>query len=137
MQQYVLDRIDDDRLRTYVVWGPMLGDEVRGDAVEATVFQPDPRATHLWTAGHEVAERFRRPAGLEEERAWDTFLLYPPGVRWQGEVPPEPATVMHVGKSLPKEDRLHGERLYERVRQLLDRPDRSGGDGRDGDGPDH
>lgn len=120
MQRYVLDRIDDDRLRTYVVWGPMQGEETRQHAEEVTESQPDPRATHFWTGAQVVAERLQGPAGLEDELAWDTFLLYPPGPRWEGNVPPEPAHVMHVGKSLPAADRLNGEKLYERVRELIE-----------------
>lgn len=120
MQRYVLDRIDDDRLRTYVVWGPMQGKETRQHAEEVTKFQPDPRATHFWTGAQVVAERLQGPAGLEDELAWDTFLLYPPGPRWEGKMPPEPAHVMHVGKSLPAADRLNGEKLYERVRELIE-----------------
>jgi len=120
VQRYVLDRIDDDRLRTYVVWGPMQGGETRQKAEEATESQSDPRATHFWTGAQVVAERLQGPAGLEDELAWDTFLLYPPGARWEGKVPPEPAHVMHVGKSLPAADRLNGEKLYQRAGELIE-----------------
>ena len=118
MQRYVLDKIDDPNLKVYLVWGPMLGGEKEEDAREATALLPDPRAIHYWTGAHSLAEALSAPAGLKDELAWDTFLVFPPGSRW-GDVPPRPAHVMHVGKrSLPPEQRLNGERLLEQVNRL-------------------
>lgn len=122
VQSYVLDKIADDLLKVYVVWGPMLGDETEADAKAATPHVPDRRAQQFWTGAHGVAELFRAPLGLGSERAWDTFLVYPAGVRW-GETAPVPAYYMHVDKPLPKERRLNGERLAEQVRKALDRTD--------------
>lgn len=118
MQRYVLDRTDDPKLRIHVIWGPMLGGETEADAREAAVLMPDPRATHWWTGAHTVAEALRASAGLKEELAWDTFLVFAPGARWE-DAPPSPAYVMHVGKRLPPERRLNGEKLAEEVNRLL------------------
>jgi len=119
VQRHVFQRIDDERLTAYVVWGPMLDEETRPDAVEATRYLEDPRSRHFWTDADRVAERFREVTGLPEgELAWDTFLLYPPGVTWNGE-PPEPAVVMHVDKPLPDEQKLDAHALRERVREAL------------------
>ena len=118
MQRLVLDRIDDDRLAVYVVWGPMLGDEKESDAPSATSFLTDARATHYWTGAHGLAEALSKQIGLEQELAWDTFLLYPKGALWH-EAPPAPSYVMHVGKRLPQEQRLNGDKLLARVRELL------------------
>lgn len=117
MQRYVLDRIEDPNLRVYVVWGPMLGGETEEDAREATALLSDPRAEHFWTGAHTLAEALRAPAGLQDELAWDTFLLFAPGARW-GDAPPSPAYVMHVGKRLPPERRLNGEKLAAEVNRL-------------------
>ena len=118
MQRYVLDKIDDPNLKVYLVWGPMLGGEKEEDAREATALLPDPRAIHYWTGVHALAETLSAPAGLKDERAWDTFLVFPPGSRWV-DGPPRPAHVMHVGKrSLPPEQRLNGEKLFEQVNRL-------------------
>ena len=117
VQRYILDRIDDPKLRIHVVWGPMLGGETEADARGATSLVPDPRASHYWTGAHTLAEALRAPAGLQEELAWDTFLLFPRGVKW-GQEPPVPAYVMHVGKKLPPERRLNGEKLAEQVNRL-------------------
>jgi hypothetical protein len=117
VQRYVLDRIEDPKLRVYVVWGPMLGGETEEDAREATALLSDPRAAHYWTGEHALADALRVPAGLQEERAWDTFLLFAPGTRW-GDAPPSPSSVMHVGKRLPPEQRLNGEKLAAEVNRL-------------------
>jgi len=95
----------------------MLGGETEADAREATSLMPDPRASHFWTGAHTLAEALRAPAGLQEELAWDTFLLFPPGARW-GDAPPSPSYVMHVGKRLPPDRRLNGEKLAEQVNRL-------------------
>ena len=116
----MFERVEDEDLRAYVVWGPMLDEETRPDAVEATAYLDDPRVVHFWTDADAIAERFRPVTGLAEgELAWDTFLVYPPGVRWDGE-PPPPAVVMHVNKPLPDEQKLDANDLRERVRAILD-----------------
>lgn len=125
MQKHVFERMDEERLTVYVVWGPMLGPETRPDAVKATAYLEDPRSLHFWTDEDRIAERFRAVTGLPEgELAWDTFLLYPPGVRWDGPdgpggTPPVPAVVMHVNKPLPDEQKLDAHALRDRVREVL------------------
>ena len=120
MRKYLMDEIDDPRLAAYFVWGPMLDHETRPDAVAATSFLPDPRALHFWTDQDRLAERFRAAAGLADgDLAWDTFLLYPPGTVWEEEEPPRPAAVWHVGKQLPDDQRLNGEKVRARAEELL------------------
>ena len=121
MQRYVLDKLADPTLRVYVVWGPMLEKETKEDVPAATAFLPDRRATHYWTPVHTLAEAFEKPLGLKGTRAWDTYLLYPRGQQWGGE-PPVPAYVMHVGKPLPADHRLNGEKLEAETRKLVAAP---------------
>lgn len=118
VQKYVLDTIPDDRLRVYVVWGPMLGDEKEEDAKEATEHLPDARVTHFWTPTNVLAEAMDGPLGIEGALAWDTYQLFGPDARW-GEAPPLPAFLMHVHKPLPPENRLNGEKLAQKVREML------------------
>jgi hypothetical protein len=118
VQTYLMDTIPDDRLRVYVVWGPMLGEEKAEDAKQATAYLPDPRVTHFWTPGHGLAEAMEGPLGIAGSRAWDTYQVFTPDAQW-GEVPPTPAYFMHVGKPLPEERRLNGETLARKVRELL------------------
>lgn len=127
VQRYVFDALQDPRLHAYVVWGPMLDNEERSDAVEATGFFDDERSTHFWTDDDVLAASFSEPVGLPDgELAWDTFLLFAPGQTW-GEAPPEPAFAMHVGRSLPEELRLHGPTLHDEVIERLATAEAGGG----------
>jgi hypothetical protein len=121
VRRHVLQQIPGDRLAVYVVWGPMLGDEIEADAKPATRNLPDPRVTNFWTPTHALATALEQPLGLHDTRAWDTFLLFAPGTRW-GEAPPPPDFYMHVNKPLPPERRLNGDKLAEEVRKLLAAP---------------
>ena len=118
VQRYVLDEIDDEGLRTYVVWGPMLGEETEEDAPTGAVFLNDHRSRHYWTGVHTLAEMLQEPIGLEDEPAWDVFLVFAPGAVW-GDRPPVPDYYMHHGKPLPEERRLNGVELREQVRRML------------------
>lgn len=117
-----MERIDGAALAPLVVWGPMLERETEAEARAATALLPDPRVQHFWTPEHGLAERFAPAVGLAEgERAWDVYLLYRPGVRWLGEAPPVPDLVLHVGLSLPPEQRLNGDALRRAAERLLGR----------------
>ena len=118
VQRHVVKQIPDERFRVYVVWGPMLEKEKEEDARQATVHLPDPRVTHFWTDAHVLAEAFEAPLGLQKVRAWDTYMLFPPGATW-GETAPTPAYYMHVGKPLPANLRLNGDKLAAAARKLL------------------
>lgn len=96
----------------------MLDKETEGDARVATGHVDDARSVHFWTSDHGLAEAFQGPLGLEHEAAWDTFLLFEPGVRWQ-DAPPTPTYFMHVGRQLPEEQRLNGDKLREAAQRML------------------
>lgn len=124
-QRYVLDKIPDERLRVYVVWGPYKEREKEEDARMAATFLPDPRATHFWTESPAAGNLFNeplKPLGLGSHSAWDSFLVYAPDARW-GESPPQPAHLMHrnvEGKP------LNGVRLLEQIRDLVPSQDKEG-----------
>jgi hypothetical protein len=124
-QRYVLDKIADDRLRVYVVWGSYKERETEADARFAAPFIPDPRATHFWTETPAPGNLFNeplKPLGLGPQSAWDSFLVYAPDARW-AESPPAPAHFMHrnvEGKA------MNGNRLFEQVRDLLPFEDKEG-----------
>lgn len=75
--------------------------------------------THYWIDNRDVGKLFQTPINLKTEPAWDVYLLYPAGVTWT-DSPPEPYFFMHqLGNRLPPENRLSGEGLARRVRELL------------------
>ncbi len=117
-QRYALDKIADDRLRVYVVWGPYKEEETVEDARQAAPFVPDPRATHFWTASLAPGDLFKeslQPLGLGPGSPWDSFLTFEAAAVWEEE-PPVPVSLMHrnvAGKP------MHGERLHALLGELL------------------
>jgi hypothetical protein len=120
VQQSVLDTIDDPSLRVYVVWEPILGSDTAESAQKAPSLIPDRRATHFWTGSRDVAAMFQAPIGLQPHPAWDVYLVYAPGTRWDAAVPAPEYFQHQLGGRLPKEQLLNGAVLAERVRALLE-----------------
>lgn len=104
LEHYILDQVPDQRLRFYVVWGPMLGDETEEAAAKATGHLSDDRVVHFWTSSPSIAKKLAVPLGLQEP-AWDVFLLFPPGSRWTDPAP-APVDFMHQRKDLLPADRM-------------------------------
>jgi pimeloyl-ACP methyl ester carboxylesterase len=125
-----MQKIDDDNLKLYVVWGPMLGRETEEDAKTATGLVPDDRAMHFWTESNRVADLYQETLGFtdEVESGWDTFNLYAPGTRWPSGPPPEPHHFWHVNKPLPEEKVLNAIEMAAEARKLLDGGETEGAD---------
>lgn len=120
VQEDVLESIDSDRLVVYAVWEPILRTDDERSSRKASALFPDSRARHYWTDTQDVGKMFQGPIDLRSEPAWDVYLVYPPGVLWDGEDPPKPVTFMHqlVGR-LPEDLHLDGDRLGSTIRRLL------------------
>ena len=119
VQRYVLDKIPDQDLRVYVIWLARHKNDTREAAQQATALLPDPRVTHFWIDNPSVSDLFKQPLGLTETTAWDVFLSFSPGLRWE-ERPPAPTSYMHMlYEVLPKERQLDGLRLQEDLKDLL------------------
>ena len=120
VRQHVLEAIDDNDLKVYVVWEPILRTDSEAAARVSSGFLRDDRVVHYWASSRAVGERFQGAIGLEGEPAWDVYLIYDRGVRWDDR-PPEPAAFMHqLGGRLPEEFRLNGPELTERVLRSLE-----------------
>lgn len=103
------------------MWVPKQGGE-EVHVEEATRVVTDARARHYWDEGGALMAAYARVLGLNQD-AWDIYLLYPPGVRWEGEAPPAPAFWMHQlrerdGVALPG-PRLDDQVLAQRTLQTL------------------
>ncbi len=108
-----------------VVWEPILRLDSEQTARRATRLFPDPRAHQFWAPDLRVGEMFQQPLGLTAEPAWDVYLLYPSGARWEeGATAPEPRDFMHqLAGRLPEPRRLDGDALAEKIQTLLGRPE--------------
>lgn len=118
VQTEVLDEIDDENLRVYVVWTPVLQEDGRSRAVNAVQQVSDGRALHLWDSdkslGLSLGTTVTLPRG--RELAWDTYFVFDSQSEW-GDTPPEPADWMH---QLGNDDRtLDGSKLRSVVERLL------------------
>jgi hypothetical protein len=124
VQRGVFEKVTAASLRVYVIWVPMFRGHER-DVPNASREVPDQRALHYWDGHSSSMRAVRASLGLSED-AWDVFLLYPPGVTWDGTSPPEPEFWMHQLGSRTK-PRVDGPYLdpavfLERTRTLLERP---------------
>ncbi len=87
-------RFHSDQLRGVRVWLPMYpGDGLGVAEAEAAAFK-DPRLVDAWDPQRRLGELFAHTLGLTKT-AWDVYLLYAPGIRWEGDDPPEPTFWMH------------------------------------------
>lgn len=119
MHETVFEGIETKDLKSYAVWEPILRtDNLRG-ARKATTILPDPRVRHYWIEGQEVGEMFKPALGLKDEVAWDVYLVYPAGVEWSAQRPPNPSFYMHQLHELPASRRLDAITLAARLREIL------------------
>jgi hypothetical protein len=96
----VLQKTTDPTLQPYAVWVPMRGG-TEEDVAEAKQTLPDPRVHHFWDASGFTLRAFSPVLGLPPGReAWDVYLIYKPGTRWDAEAPPVPDYWMHQLKGV-------------------------------------
>ncbi len=85
---------NDERLRGFVVWLPMLPTDNQSAAGAQAGSFIDARVAQQWDGDRASGETFAKMLGLKR-KAWDVYLLYAPGVKWTGEAPPMPTFWMH------------------------------------------
>jgi hypothetical protein len=81
VQENVLARHPDAKLRVYVVWLPMLPTDERFQVADLMV---DDRVTHYWDGGRKVGEHFAAGEGYGGV-SWDVFYVYGPDAAWDDE----------------------------------------------------
>jgi hypothetical protein len=119
MQTAVLDAIEDPSLRLYVVWVPILPADQGPAAQNACSLAPDKRASHFWDAEGTLPTTFGRVLNLASGcPAWDVYLAYPPGIRWDDE-PPRPSYWQHQLGAVAAAPQLDGETFAAHVRLTL------------------
>lgn len=103
----------------FVVWSSQLGAE-EDDVAAAAALMADPRAEHYWDGEDRVGAAFAPHIDDLQSPAWDVWMLFAPGVRWDGEAPPAPSHWEHqlgVLRHLP-ERRLDPERFAAKAVEL-------------------
>ena len=111
---------NDDDLSVLVVWSSQLGAEEKHVA-EAAALMQDPRVRHYWDGARLAGKAFQAGLGLGSP-AWDVWLLFPPGVRWEAGQAPEPAWWEHQLRGMPSDRRLDPKRFADKARELIRAP---------------
>ena len=120
--QQLFETFDDKNLRGLITWLPMLeGDDAEAARRQSELVQ-EGRVSKGWDAERRIGDLFAQTLGLRST-AWDVYLLYPPGVRWDESEPPQPAFWMHQLPGAVEADSrllLNADRLAGELRRLLD-----------------
>jgi len=90
----VLKRFSSSRLQAILVWEPMLDGDSPKTATQQADTIYDARITQGWNDDKEVGKLFGATLGLHDI-AWDVYLLYKPGIKWEAQQPPRPTFWMH------------------------------------------
>ncbi len=90
----LLDCFPAAPLQAFVVWIPMLPEDDAEAAAEAAVPEDPRRLLQGWDAGRRIGNLFEQSLALTRT-AWDVYLVYAPGVVWEGDLPPAPSFWMH------------------------------------------
>lgn len=119
----VFSATNSKELRGFIAWLPMLAaDDAATAATQAATFR-DPRVAEAWDGHRAAGALFARMLKLKGT-AWDVYLLYPRGVRWEGDAPPSPTFWMHQLKAEDGADQkfcLDPARLRQQTLALLEK----------------
>lgn len=119
MQEQVLGTIDSKKLVAYAVWELILRTDDERSSRKATTLLPDERVRHYWVGSQGVGKLFQPAIDLTAEPAWDVYLVYRPGRKWEGK-PPAPEFFMHqLGGRLPEDRLLDAAVLADRIQRLV------------------
>lgn len=76
-----------------MAWVPVLKAKEK-HVPPTTHLVPDERASHFWDEHGALVRGYRETLAISEP-AWDIYMVYPPGIRWEDDLPPVPAYWMH------------------------------------------
>ncbi len=83
----ILQTFPDAPITALFVWLPMLPQDSAAAAAEAARTYDDPRARHFYDPQRVTGQAIASVLGGAGRVAWDTYLVYPAGARWDRAVP--------------------------------------------------
>ncbi len=89
---------------------------------EAAALMQDPRVRHYWDADQHAGRAYQGYLDMGSP-AWDVWLLFPPGLRWDGEKAPEPGWWEHQLRGMPPDRKLDPERFAAKAKELMGDPE--------------
>ncbi len=90
----LLRRFPSPKLQALFVWEPMRDGDGPGAAAEQAETVRDARIVQGWDGSRDVGKLVGATLDLHEI-AWDVYLIYKPGITWEGQQPPHPTFWMH------------------------------------------
>lgn len=90
----VLKRFSSPQLKAILVWESMREGDNPAAATEQAETVRDPRITQGWNESRNVGKLFGETLDLHDI-AWDVYLVYKPGIKWEAQQPPRPTFWMH------------------------------------------
>jgi len=99
VQKQILDKIDFDHLKVFVVWFPLLDADNRDVAVRTSATFTDPRVSQFWmsdwTLGNLYGKVLPFPKDYKYHVAVDVYLIFDEKQTWRSDAVPKPASFMH------------------------------------------
>ena len=90
----ILQALPGAAITALIVWLPMLPEDGAAAAAEAAHVCADRRARHFYDPEKIAGKAIAAAVGGAGRVAWDVYLVYPPGARWDHD-PPVPAAWRH------------------------------------------
>ncbi len=113
----MLDEVEIENLSVHVVWSSQLGARAKHVAGGAALMQ-DARATHYWDPDRRVGAAFQEQIANLGSPAWDVWMLFAPGVVWEGDGPPAPTWWEHQLRGLDEALRLDPRRFARKALEM-------------------
>jgi hypothetical protein len=79
-----------------IAWIPMLPDDDRAAAQDASALLAAAGAPQYWDADQKLGAEVAHSLDADGWTAWDIYLFYPPGVRWDDHLPAPTAALAQV-----------------------------------------
>ena len=91
----MFDKQKSESLAGFVVWLPMKPkDSAKTAWLESEKLKDERISVRGWDGDRKIGRLFARPLKLSST-AWDVYLVYAAGVKWEGPEPPQPSYWMH------------------------------------------
>ena len=90
----VLRKFSSPKLQAILVWEPMRDGDSSVAATQQAETIHDARITQGWNENRNVGKLFGETLDLHDI-AWDVYLIYKPGIKWEAQQPPRPTFWMH------------------------------------------
>lgn len=119
-----MDQVQNDKLRSYSVWVPILLPDTERAVPNAATRLPDKRVTHFWDGKGELVEAYTTILPTKNAqtgdfvKAWDVYLVFAPGIEWKDQ-PPKPSFWMHQLYSVDPKNSFESKNLATELQKLL------------------